>query len=293
MSFADEVCLELCELPIKKSCCRHALTAGLLLCASEQPKKQIAVRYRRETVATLASAMIYAQYAKAPESQMTGACGHRFYDLEFSSPAAAKLLRQMSDANAPECLHLQCEGCASAFLRGAFLSVGTLNDPNKSFHLEFLLPNGQCEALLTAFLTAEGYPPRRITRPKGIGLYYKNGGSIEELIAKMGSQNIIFEIINNRIEREIRNNENRATNCVTKNIEKSISAATRQMEAIGRLIECGKLEALPEGLRTSALVRYQNPNASLDELVALHEPPISKSGLNHRLAKLIEEAEAL
>jgi len=293
MSFADEVCLELCELPVKKPCCRHALTAGLLLGAQELPGKRIAVRYRRETVATLASAMIYAQYAKAPESQMTGLCGHRFYDLEFSSPAAAKLLRQMSQSEGTALLHLQCEGCTSAFLRGAFLSIGTLNDPNKSFHLEFLLPSGQGEALLSAFLRDEGYPPRRIVRSKGIGLYYKNSGSIEDLVAKMGSQSKVFQIINNRIEREIRNNENRATNCVTKNIEKSVSAANRQMEAIGRLIECGKLDALPEGLRTSALVRYRNPDASLDELVRLHEPPISKSGLNHRLAKLIEAAEEL
>ena len=293
MSFADEVCLELCELPIKKPCCRHALTAGLLLGAQELSGKRIAARYRRETVATLASAMIYAQYAKAPESQMTGACGHRFYDLEFSSPAAGKLLRQMAQGEDASCLHFQCEGCGSAFLKGAFLSVGTLNDPNKSFHLEFLLPNGQNEALMTAFLNAEGYPPRRISRPKGIGLYYKNSSSIEDLVAKMGSQSKVFQIINNRIEREIRNNENRATNCVTKNIEKSIAAANRQMEAIGRLIECGKLESLPEGLRTSALVRYRNPDASLDELVALHEPPISKSGLNHRLAKLIEAADEL
>ena len=142
--------------------------------------------------------------------------------------------------------------------------MGTLNDPNRSFHLEFFVQDSRCEGLITAFLKDLGYPPRRITRAKGIGLYYKNSGTIEDLVAKMGSQNKIFEIINNRIEREIRNNENRATNCVAKNIEKSISAATRQMEAIGRLIECGKLEALPEGLRTSAKARYHNPDATLD-----------------------------
>ena len=292
MSFADALCEELCDLPVKKPCCRHALTAGLLLGAMEKTKKTIAIRYRREVVATLASSMIHQQYAKSPESVMTGKCGHRYYDLEFTSPAASKLLSQAFSAEAEtSLLHFSCDGCVSAFLRGAFLSVGTVNDPEKSFHLEFLLPDGKGEALLSSFLNETGYEPRRIARPKGIGLYYKNSASIEDLIALMGSQSIIFEIINNRIEREIRNNENRATNCVTKNIEKSISAATRQMEAIGLLIERGKLESLPEGLRTSAMVRYRNPDATLDELVALHEPPISKSGLNHRLAKLIEAAE--
>ena len=80
---------------------------------------------------------------------------------------------------------------------------------------------------------------------------------------------------------------------MAKNIEKTISAATRQMEAINALMEAGKLDALPEALRVTALVRYRNPDATLDELVRLHEPPISKSGLNHRLKKLLEEAEEL
>lgn len=295
MSFADEVCLELCELPIKKPCCRRAFTEGLLLAAEETGKHTVWVRYRREVVATVASDMIHRQYAKAPESTMTGLCGHRFYDLQFTSPAASKLLHQLDAVPNDELIarYLSCEGCTAAFLRGAFLSVGTLNDPTKSFHLEFLLLNGRYEGVLQAFLSQIGYEPRRIVRPKGIGLYYKNSGSVEDLVAKMGSQSKVFSIINNRIAREIRNNENRATNCVTKNIEKSVSAATRQMEAIGALMEHGKLDSLPESLRTSAMVRYRNPDATLDELVTLHEPPISKSGLNHRLCKLIELSEDL
>ena len=112
-------------------------------------------------------------------------------------------------------------------------------------------------------------------------------------MALMGAQHTIFEIINSRIERDIRNNENRATNCVAKNIEKTISAATRQIEAINLLMEHGKLERLPESLRATEMARYRNPDATLDELVRLHEPPISKSGLNHRLAKLVAEAEEL
>ena len=103
----------------------------------------------------------------------------------------------------------------------------------------------------------------------------------------------MFAIINNRIARDIRNNENRATNCVAKNIEKSISAATRQVEAINKILEHNRLDTLPESLRVTALLRYRNPDATLDELVLLHVPPISKSGLNHRLQKLQEIAEDL
>ena len=295
MSFADEVREELCELPIKKTCCQKALTAGLLLSAHEDEGKMVKVRYKNEMVATLASAMIRRQYGKAPESEMRGACGHRFYDLSFSSPSFHKLYMQLRDTKneVQSILRCACDGCRAMFLRGAFLALGTLNDPHKSFHLEFLLPDERMADVLSGELAKVGYPPRRITRKNGVGLYFKDSGSVEDVVALMGAQHTIFEIINSRIERDIRNNENRATNCVAKNIEKTISAATRQIEAINLLMEHGKLDRLPEFLRVSAMVRYRNPDATLDELVALHDPPISKSGLNHRLAKLLSEAEEL
>jgi len=102
-----------------------------------------------------------------------------------------------------------------------------------------------------------------------------------------------MEMMNLRIEREIRNQENRATNCVAKNIEKSVSASARQMAAIEKLTVTGMLAQLPESIRITALLRAENPDASLEELRNLHEPPITKSGLNHRLQKILSEAEKL
>ena len=290
MSFADEVREELCELPIKKACCKRSLTEGLLLCALPEESKRVTVRYRYETVATVASAMIRQQYGRVPDSDMSGCCGHRYYDLFFTSPAVHKLLLQMR-SNGDVSRYFACEGCRTAFLRGAFLACGTVNDPHKSFHLEFALPHGGPVDMLCAFFKACGYTPRHTVRPNCEGVYFKDSGAVEDLIGMMGAQHTVFEIINSRIERDIRNNENRATNCVAKNIEKSISAASRQIEAINRLMETGKLDALPESLRVTAMVRYRNPDATLDELVLLHEPHISKSGLNHRLKKLLEEAD--
>ena len=177
-------------------------------------------------------------------------------------------------------------------MRGVFLALGTVNDPHKSFHLEFKIPTARAERFLS-FLDDMGYPPRSIRREGHVGVYYKDSSSIEELITLMGAGQILFEIINSRIERDIRNNENRATNCVARNIEKTIAAATRQMEAINRLMETGRLESLPEGLQQTARLRYANPDASLDELVSLHIPSISKSGLNHRLKKIMDAADEL
>lgn len=292
MSFADLVREELCELPVKKPCCRRALTEGLLLCAEEKEGRGIAVRYRFEPVATLASALIRQQYGKAPDSEMTGACGHRYYDFYFSSPACRKYLAQLRDAAlADSAVRFSCDACRAHFLRGVFLACGTVNDPHKSFHLELSLRDAALADFLMSFLQGLGYEPRRIARKNAYGVYFKDGETLETLIGMIGAQHVIFEIINSRIEREIRNNENRATNCVAKNIEKSIAASAKQIEAINLLIESGRLARLSEPLRITAQTRYRNPDATLDELVLLHDPPISKSGLNHRLKKLLEEAE--
>ena len=295
VSFAENVRRELAAINVKKPCCRRMLGAGLLLGAKLLPGKQIALRLKQESTAELAIPLLSSLYGKAPDVRQSGACGHRFWDISFSSPSAAKLLHGVQEEGVLPVTEGKgiCDGCGAALLRGAFLAYGTVNDPHKSFHLELLLPEGRGADALEEFLTSLGYPPRRIVRTGGTGLYFKDSGSVEELITLMGGQHVVFEVINSRIERDIRNNENRATNCVAKNIEKAISAGTRQMEAIGRLIEAGRLDNLPEGLRITAMLRYRNPDASLDELTALHEPPISKSGLNHRLQRILAEAEEL
>ncbi len=294
MSFADEVREELCLFVPKKPCCRRALTAGLLIGATTTPS-HLTVRYKSETVAKLAVDTIAQQYAKTPDVSRSGACGHFYYDLSVSSPALSKLIWQLSQegADLSQILHFSCDACRASYLRGVFLAVGTVNDPHRSFHLEFALPSGANEALLSAFLTELGYPPRRVVRASGVGLYYKDAASVEDLVGMMGAQHTVFEIMNSRIEREIRNNENRATNCVAKNIEKTISAAQRQIEAINLLMEHNRLDTLPEPLRVTAMVRYRNPDATLDELVYRHDPPISKSGLNHRLKKIQDAADEI
>ncbi|MBQ8441614.1 MAG: DNA-binding protein WhiA [Clostridia bacterium] len=294
MSFADRLREELAQIAVKKPCCRKALTLGLLSIAEIDEHKQICLRYRQEVSAKLAAQMIRSLYGKDPDEKLSGACGHIYWDLSFSAPSFFKTFKQLESGAIPlsELVDPACEGCRSAFLRGLFLASGTVNDPHKAFHLEILQREG-FSASVSDFLSDCGYPPRRIKRPRGIGLYYKDSGAIEDLLALMGAQHLIFEVINSRIERDIRNNENRATNCVAKNIEKTISAATRHMEAINKLMEHGKLENLPEGVRNTAMLRYRNPDATLDELARLHEPTISKSGLNHRLQKILQEADEL
>ncbi len=292
MSFADELKEELAQIRIKKKCCRQAMLAGLLCRAQAEEANVVTVRYRNEAVAELLCSLVHAQFGKTAVCNSSGSCGRVYWDVRFSSSAAVALMREHVCAEALDD-GASCEGCSAAFLRGLFLAVGTVNDPHKSFHLEFLLPDETCTQRVTHFFAGIGYHPRKIKRPGGIGIYFKDSGVIEDLVARMGAHNMIFEIINSRIEREIRNNENRATNCVAKNIEKTVSAAAKQVEAIDALYESGKMERLPETLQQTAALRYRHPDATLDELVAMHSPMISKSGLNHRLQRLLEESENL
>ncbi|MBQ7335569.1 MAG: DNA-binding protein WhiA [Clostridia bacterium] len=295
MSFADSVRTELVALIIKKPCCRRALIAGCLLGASRESGALSVMRCRSEEITSLVSDCIAKVYGKPPELTLSGSHGHVYRDLHIASPACAKLVSQLqsSDADAEALLHLHaCEGCSSAFLRGVFLNYGTVNDPQKASHLEFSLPNGKGAELLAAYLEGMGYPSKRMARVNGtVGLYYKDSTSVGDMLTLMGAHGTVFTFYNARIAGDIRNNENRATNCVARNIEKSVSAAARQMEAIGKLMETGRLEVLPEPLRVTALLRYRNPDATLDELKDMHVPPISKSGLNHRLQKLLDAAE--
>ncbi len=294
MTFTERVCAELVELPIKKNCCRRALSAGLLLPAMRQTGGRVVLPCRREAMAEFAVGVFEKTYAKTAEMNVIGYHGHRQWQIILPSPAASKLTAQLREdgADIDELLHLTaCESCRAAFLRGLFFIAGTVNDPQKSYHLEFVLPSEESADAVTNYLSSIGYPPRRIARNTGVGVYYKDATSVADLITLMGSHSIIFEFYNARIASDIRNNENRATNCVARNIQKSVAAAARQMDAIGSLMASGKLDSLPEPLRETALLRYRNPDATLDELKDLHHPPISKSGLSHRLQKLLDEAE--
>lgn len=290
ISFADGVRDELVTVPLKKPCCRRALCEGLLLGATEGEGETVHARFPSGEIAGYAEGIFRGQFGKAltvtRQNGMRGAC-----ELVFVSPTAHKLLHAMRRPGEAEHLAAGCENCRAAFLRGAFLAVGTVNDPHRSIHLEFLIRVPEHAGLVREVLTDYGYPPHIARRENGTGLYYKDGTSVEDLIALTGAGRVAMELMNVRFERQLRGEENRATNCMTRNIAKTVSAAVKQVEAIRVLRESGRLGQLPDGVRQTADLREQNPEASLEELRAMHIPPITKSGLNHRLKRILDEAE--
>ncbi len=305
MSYADLVREELAALPIKRPCCRREWLNGLFLRATEDGDS-LTVSFSSPTVASAVAEQLGRQAGRGSEITVTetvknGRALHQvtcrsqtvWKQWERFRSATNRLTEEGVDADAvtSEIVSFACEGCRGAFLRGAFLVCATVSDPHRSIHLEFTPKGEGAVALLSHLLVALGYPPREAKRNAGVGLYFKDMPSVEDLVAITGAGRMAMDIMNVRIERDIRNQENRATNCVAKNIEKSVSACARQMAAIEKLTLNGMLAQLPESLRITARLRAENPDASLEELRNLHTPPITKSGLNHRLQRLLQEAE--
>ena len=298
MSFTLEVISELLEAETAKTCCRKAMLFGLFCSAklSEDKKNHVSAEFKSEEAALFASRILQKQFAAQSDPISTVRAGRRLYRIDVSSKPLSSFVSALDreeDRSLRELVGYRCGECAHSFIRGAFIAAGTINDPQKSYHLEFSMPTSARAQKLTAELDNIVSSPKMTIRAQKIGVYYKSNESIFDLLNYMGAGQSRFLITNTFIERDIRNAENRATNCVASNISKSVDAAMKQIEAIRILTESGKILSLPEELRYTAELRVENPSASLFELSYLHEPPISKSGLNRRLTRLLEEADAI
>ena len=181
--------------------------------------------------------------------------------------------------------------CRRSFIRGAFLAAGSMSDPEKSYHFEIVCAAEamaeQVKELLCSFET----DAKIVQRKKVYVVYVKEGSQIVDILNIMEAHVSLMELENVRILKEMRNTVNRKVNCETANINKTVSAAVKQVEDITYLRDTIGFEKLSEGLEEIALARLSHPEASLKELGELLSPPVGKSGVNHRLRKLSELAE--
>ena len=181
-----------------------------------------------------------------------------------------------------------CDDCVKYFLRGVFLEFGTITNPDKSYHLELVLNNEITADSLAEVLTKYDMEPKKINRKNNYVLYYKESERIVDFLYIIGANKSAFHMMNTKIRKELRNNANRHANCDTANIDKTVSASMNHIDAINVLIANGGINDLPEELKETAYLRLDNPDITLSELAAIHNPPISKSGVNYRLKKLSE-----
>ena len=181
--------------------------------------------------------------------------------------------------------------CKVSFLRGAFLAGGSVTDPGKGYHLELATTHHsvakECYLIIQETM---GFLPKLASRSGGLVVYLKQNEQIADYLAFLGAPVASMGMIEARLERELNNQVNRRCNCDDANITKVVEASQEHLNAIRILREKNQFDALPEKLRQAALLREQNPEASLSELAGMAEPKISKPAMNHRLKRLVELA---
>ena len=184
--------------------------------------------------------------------------------------------------------------CRKACLRGIFLAAGTITDPEKAYHIEFNCSSeilaGDVKRLINSF---EDLHAKVSVRKKNYAVYVKEAEQIMDILAILGAHSQIFAFEDVRITKEIRNKANRINNCDNANIDKAVKAAEKQIVWIRRIEEKKGLRFLPDKLYEVAVLRLDHPEATLQELADMMDPPMKKSGINNRFRKIEEMANKL
>ena len=178
-----------------------------------------------------------------------------------------------------------------AFLRGAFLAGGSVTDPAKRYHLELITSHYKVSRETYALLLDVGFSPKELSRGGSGVLYFKQNNYIEDFLTAIGAPVCAMGVMEAKVEKDLRNGINRRVNCETANLTKVVDASIEQVAAIRKLQKQGRLKELPPKLRETARLRLDNPEATLQELAAMQDPPVSKSAMNHRMRKLVALAD--
>ncbi len=297
MSFAGVVKEELCRDEMGRKCCARAELYGVLLFCQTFSAAEIKIVTGGPAFARRLPELLRRAFKldfDAVTAKGDGA-GKRTFLLNRRDKLSAVLDYYGYDPAVSLAHHinfgvLEEDHCKAAFLRGAFLAAGSVSDPEKSYHLELVTSHFSVSRELVALLQEVGFAPKQTTRKSNYVTYFKPSETIEELLTYIGAPLAAMEIMNAKLEKNLRGSVNRRVNCDSANLDKAVDAALEQVEAIGRLSAARGLDSLPDKLRETAQLRLENPELTLSQLAALCDPPISKSALNHRLRKLMELA---
>lgn len=187
--------------------------------------------------------------------------------------------------------NVQKEELQKCIIRGAFLGSGSVSNPESKYHLEMILSTKFNAEKIIQILSNHTIGAKILERKNGYGIYIKDGEEISKLFALIGANSSVLKFEQIRVLRDMKNNINRKVNCETANLNKTVNAAVKQIEAIKILQETGKFDNLAESLKEIAKIRIENPDASLIELGQMLKNPIGKSGVNHRLGKILDIAK--
>lgn len=299
-SFSYKAKAELCRAAVQRLCCARAECYGVLLYCNTFTMQEVRIITENPEFAARLPRLFHrafgVKFDRQPADEAPGS------KLIFQITDPDKLRRVLDtlgyDPRQSLVLHvnfalLEDDCCRTAFLRGAFLAGGSVTDPEKRYHLELSTSHIQASREVSALLQEMGFLPRSVMRGGSAVIYFKQSEHIEDLLTTLGAPVAATEIMTAKVDKEIRNGANRAMNCDMANVNKTLDAAQEQMSAIERLRGSARWDRLPEKLRQTAELRLEYPELSLMQLAEKCDPPVTKSCMNHRMRKLMEEAKEL
>ncbi|MEQ2365874.1 DNA-binding protein WhiA [Coprococcus sp. CLA-AA-H190] len=312
MSFSSKVKEELskeCNSP--RHCCIAETAAIISMCGKvifdEKDHVRIEIHTENVTVARKYFTLLKKTYNINTDVSIRHSSGlnkNRSYILSVNDDETARKIlmtcRLMKpfgvieeDFSISDSLIIQRECCKRAFIRGAFLAAGSVSDPVKTYHFEIVCLSEAKAKQLQMIMETFNINARVIKRRKYFVVYVKDSSQVVDLLNIMGAYNALMDMENVRIVKDMRNNVNRKVNCETANINKTVSAAVKQIEDIRFIQMSSAFDELPESLQEMAELRVRYPEATLAELGQLLDTPVGKSGVNHRLKKISLFADEL
>lgn len=308
MSFSTETKEELARILPEKHCCRLAELSALIrmdgtITISAHHKMGLNIVTENAAVARKAFRLAKQVFQMDTELQVqrsTRLKKNNHYIVKFTTTQSMPRIFEelgIMDKNGSiqpgikkELVKTQC--CRRSYLRGVFLGAGSVNNPEGNYHLEIITNDIQYAESLAALINRfKGLQAKISSRKKWHMVYLKESDQIVHFLNIIGAHQALLSFENTRIVKEMRNQVNRLVNCETANLNKTVNASMRQVESIKLLEEIMGLEKLPVRLKDLARLRLENPDISLKELGEMMDPPVGKSGVNHRMRKIEELAD--
>jgi len=298
LSFTSDIKSELTKIETP-TCCKISECYGILLFGRAFSEKNISLSTENEEVVERITHLLNSCFAVQPYIQGGGSKRDYFTVTIDDEQKCTEILNSLGyfgfelGDSVIKYQNIEDDCCKASFVRGAFLTCGMVSDPNKEYHAEFPIKNATLTNEFYELLCELGLKPRTTLRGKTHIIYFKESEHIEDLLTTIQATNHTLELAGIKVYKDMRNHYNRLSNCEIANISKTVNAAVAQNQAIEKIKESGTFEALSDELKFAAELRRKNPEASLKELVELSGNAITKSGLNHRLNRLVTIAKNL
>lgn len=294
MSFSSKTKAELCRIPLVRPCCTLAEAYGALLYGTVFSHREIRLTTSNPVVMHRLCALLSRAFGVT--AQVSGNGTKHVVHLTDAHSLRRVLCALGYDFKYHISYHLnrnmaENDCCAAAFLRGVFLMGGVVASPDKKCHLELKTAHQGLSREVMSLMLDMGLSPKETARRSAALLYFKDTARVEDFLTLIGASHAAMEIMEAKVEKNLRNTVNRQVNCETANLVKAADASARQVLAIRRVIDCAGADAFPAPLDEAARLRLENPAASLAELADLCDPPVSKPGMSHRMRKLMAFAE--